>query len=110
MNYIETSYVKQVLVGLVDAAFSLIAVTTLLVTRYPDMLYTYLINIDATLLVLLFFVFYRLSSLLFFNQTMGMKLFHTTLLNGEQQPLNGLEKVLAAFCVLYRGVNYYQRK
>ena len=109
MNYIETSYIRQVFVGLVDTALS-IGVVILLVTRQPEVLYPYLVNVNSTLLVLLFFVVYRLASLTLFNQTIGMRLFHTVLLNGEQQPLTFLEKVAAAFFVLYRGTSYYQVK
>jgi hypothetical protein len=61
--------------------------------------YPLLENINGTLLVLLLF-----------KQTVGMWLLRLVLLDGEEQPLTLLEKVLAAIFVLYRGTNYFQLK
>ncbi|HEU0109553.1 MAG TPA: hypothetical protein VFQ73_01700 [Flavisolibacter sp.] len=62
------------------------------------------------ILILLVFAFYRLTSLLIFNSTIGMRLTQIKLLNGELKPLSAGEKVCAAFFVLINGVDYYDRK
>ena len=110
LNYSEASHGKQILVGLIDASLSLALVSALIITRKPEAFYLYLEGINSSLLVLLAFAIYRLLSLFFFNQTLGMRLFRLVLLNGDEQPLTRMEKSLAAIFILYRGVNYYQVK
>jgi hypothetical protein len=109
LKYSEASYVKQVIVGLIDASLS-IAFVTFFVIKMPEVINSYVKNINGSLLVLAIFVLYRLLSLLFIDQTVGMRLFRVVLLNGEEQPLTFLEKTLAAIFILYRGTSYYQVK
>ena len=106
-RYVEAGLGLRVFAGLIDASLSLGLVTALAVTGKPEVFYYLLPHINPTLLVLILFVVYRLVSLLFFNQTLGMRIFRLTLLNGEEQQLNYLEKLLAAFFILYRGTAYY---
>lgn len=98
---------RLVLAGLIDASLPLALVATVFITKKPEGLYSSLEGINGSLLVLIVFVVYRLLSLLFFRQTLGMKLFRLVLRNGEEQPLTWLENVLAALFVLYRGTHYY---
>jgi uncharacterized RDD family membrane protein YckC len=109
-NYSEASHGRQLSVGLIDATLPLAVISTLLITGKPEVIYSCLESINGSLLVLIALVFYRLLSLLFFNQTLGMRLFDLVLLNREEQPLSLVEKSLAAIFVLYRGVSYYQVK
>lgn len=108
--YSEASYSKQILAGLLDAC--LILMLVLIIDRFlkPEIMYQWLANINSSLFVLIVFAFYRLISLLFFSQTLGMKIFQLTLLNGEEKPIRGFEKLLAAFFILYRGTSYYHIK
>lgn len=108
--YRDASYLRQLLVGLVDASLSVALVTIVIITKKPEVLYQYLAFINPSLLVLLLFSMYRLVCFLFFKQTLGMRLFHVILLNGEEQPLTYTEKSLAAIFILYQGTGYYQTK
>jgi hypothetical protein len=107
MDY-SPSHTRHIFSGFVDAAFSVGLVTTIIITRKPELIYRGMENINSTLVVLIVFIIYRLVSLFFFEKTLGMKLFKVILLNGEEQPLKGKEKLLAAIFVLYRGTSYYQ--
>jgi hypothetical protein len=106
-NYSEASLVRQVLVGVIDATLSVAIISVMLITQMPEAVYSNLESVNGSLLVLIFFVLYRVVSLLFLNQTVGMRLFNLVLLNGEEQPLTRWEKLLAALFVLYRGTDYY---
>ena len=107
--YSEASYSKKVTVGLIDASLS-IALVTLFIIKMPEVVNSYLKNVNGTLLVLLVYILYRFISLLFFNQTVGMWLLKVVLLNGEEKPLTFLERSLAAMFILFRGTGYYQVK
>lgn len=56
------------------------------------------------------FMLYRLCCLLLLNGTPGMKLFKVIFLNGEDAELSFYEKLLAACFILYRGIDYYEKK
>ena len=109
-HYSEASYAKQVLVGLVDAFLCLTLAVTLSITKQPAVLYQLMGNGNSSHFVFILFVVYRFISLCFFDQTIGMRLFHVIILNGENQPLTFLEKLLAAIFILYRGTDYYTAK
>jgi uncharacterized RDD family membrane protein YckC len=109
IHYKEAHYGRQVLGGLLDASLVLGVVSVLVVFQKPNGLFYYLLeSMNSSLLALLIFGFYRLFALFFFGRTLGMKLFRLRLLNGEEQPLRPLEKLLAAFFILFRGTGYYQ--
>jgi uncharacterized membrane protein YfhO len=103
----EASLLRQVLIGLVDVVLALLVVVLISIYKFPDPLYQLFSFVNPTLLVLLWFVIYRLVCFLFFDRTIGMKLFHAILLNGELEPLSVKEKILASVFILYRGVGYY---
>lgn len=107
-NYSEASYTKQVIVGLIDASLCLSLVVTFSITKQPEALYRLVEIVNPSLLVFILFAVYRFVSLHFFNQTIGMRLLDVILLNGNDQPLTFLEKLLAAIFILYRGTTYYQ--
>jgi len=109
MEY-SPSHVRHILSGFVDAALSLALVTAIIITRKPDILYHGIEDTNSSLAVLIVFSFYKLVSLTFFDQTLGMKLLKVILLNGDEQPLKLHEKLLAAIFILYQGTSYYQIK
>jgi hypothetical protein len=106
---VEISHVKKILCGLVDAALAILFVSLILVYQTPGQLYQLIAPIDPSLLILIGLIIYRFTSFAIFNGTVGMKLFGVILLSGEQQPLSIIEKLLASFFVLYKGVDYYSR-
>jgi uncharacterized RDD family membrane protein YckC len=108
VNYREASSGTQALAGLIDASLSLALVYILMATWQPEPLYSLVEGMNSTLLTFVVFTLYRILSLLFFRQTLGMRIFRVVLLNGEEQPLTLLEKSLAAIYIFYRGTSYYQ--
>lgn len=110
LDYSEASYGKQVLVGLIDALLTLALVILVGIFIKLEVLYAYLDITHGFLPAFIVFIMYRLLSLLFFRQTLGMRLFRLILLNGDEQPLTFFEKTLAAAFILYRGTGYYQIK
>ncbi|ANE52297.1 hypothetical protein [Flavisolibacter tropicus] len=109
-NYSEASYAKQVFVGLIDASLCLTLTVTLSITKQPEVLYQLMGNGNSSHFVFILFAVYRFVALCFFNQTIGMRLLHVILLNGDDQPLTFLEKSLAAVFILFRGTAYYTTK
>jgi hypothetical protein len=103
----EASLLRQVFIGLIDVVLALLVVTLISIYRFPEPLYQLFSFVNPTLLVLLWFVIYRLICFLFFDRTIGMKLFHAILLNGELESLSVKEKILASAFILYKGVGYY---
>jgi len=104
----ETSLNKQVLIGFIDALLVLLVTISLLI-HVPLFFVQLFSDVNGSLLVLIAFIIYRLLALLCFNGTIGMKLLRSTLLNSEQKPISIGEKCLAAFCILFRGVDYYDK-
>ena|SRR5688572_4579009 len=109
LKYSESSYGRQIIVGLIDASLS-IAFVIFFIIKMPELVNSYFKDVNGSLLVAVVFVLYRLFSLLLFHQTVGMRLLRVVLLNGEEQPLTFLEKSLAAIFILFRGTAYYQLK
>ena len=109
IQYIEAGYGKKTSVGLIDASLC-IAVVSFIILKMPEMINSYLENVNGSLLVLIVLVLYRWLFLLFFNQTLGMRILRVVLLNGNEKPLNFLEKTLAGIFILFRGTSYYQVK
>ncbi len=106
----EVNYLTRVVVGLIDAALSILVVTLIFVYQSPWFLYQLILPVNGTLLVLLCFIIYRFLFLILFNGTIGMKLFKVILLNGQEQQLSLIEKLLFCIFILYRGVDYYEVK
>jgi len=103
IQYREAHLLKKLIAGLIDAAIVL-GVLLLLLNEVTIPAW-----LNPVFLLMAGLGLYRLLSLLLFNGTPGMKLFAIIFLNGEMEPLNLKEKSLAAFFILYRGVDYYER-
>lgn len=91
-NYHKPNGFIIVLAGLVDAALFLV-------------LFTFLPFFTQLLVA---FIFYRFLTIVSMDATLGMQVFKLRFLNGEQDVLSLKEKILAAFFVLYEGVDYYK--
>lgn len=102
---------KLVLLGLVDGA--LIMLVFWQYSKWLAALSPYGIPVyvaSPILLIGLTYVLYRFLCLLIFNGTLGMKIFKVIYLDGEEQPLSIYDKLLASCFILYRGVDYYEKK
>ena len=106
---IEAGPLKQAIVGLVDVVLVILLVSIPLIYQTPWPLYRSLSAINPVLLFVLGLIIYRFICFILFNGTIGMKLFGVVILNGEQQPLNLKERLLASIFILYKGVDYYNR-
>ena len=106
---LEASYWRIALAGLLDAAFAILCVVLLF--RYQSLapVRFLIININASLLVLIWLMLYRFITIAFLNGTIGMHMLRIQFLNGDEQPLTFKESLLASFFILYAGVNYYNK-
>lgn len=102
---------KLVLLGLVDGALIMLVFwqySKWLAAQSPYGIPVYVVS--PILLIGLTYVLYRFLCLLIFNGTLGMKIFKVIYLDGEEQPLSIYDKLLASCFILYRGVDYYEKK
>lgn len=108
-EYREASYLQRLFSGLIDAALAILIV--FLVVRYgvPAPLYQLAVSINPSLFALIMLVLYRVLALVLLGRTTGMFLLGIILLNGSYQRLSIVERLLAAFFILYRGVDYYRK-
>jgi heme/copper-type cytochrome/quinol oxidase subunit 4 len=106
---IETSTLRQIIVGLVDVVIAIVLFVLVMTYLVPDELYEIISFINSILLFLVWQAFYRLVCLLVMNGTIGMKLFRVILLNGYLEKLSFVEKLLASCFILYKGVDYYDK-
>lgn len=103
--------IKKVLIGLVDAAIVLG-----MCWQYAQYLEGQSLTgklayaVPPVISIVGVFMLYRLCCLLLLNGTLGMKLFKVIFLNGEEDSLLFYEKFLAAFFILYKGIDYYDKK
>jgi len=104
-----TNVFKQAGAGMIDCLLAIASGIVLIMSQIPQPFFKWLHEINSSLLILVLFAFYRLATLLLINATIGMKLFKINLLNGEGKRLSFLEKLLAAFFILYKGVAYYDQ-
>src|SRR5688572_3265236 len=93
---------KIVTAGLIDALLT-IGFCLALFSFFPKITE----NINPSLCVFFGLIIYRFITILFFNSTLGMKVFNLIFLSGDQENLNIKEKVLASFFILFQGVDYY---
>jgi|GEM_PF-3843767 len=108
-SFKEAGYLRKTAAGFSDAILTIILFTVLYIYKEPGFLYEWLLAINPTLAVFIGFILYRLITLILFNGTIGMYLANIKLLNAEQKHLSFLERFFAAFFILYRGINYYNR-
>ncbi len=110
LEYQEAHLVRKIIAGLIDAALILGTLILALNEMAASVPFNIPVaRINPTLLLIIGLGLYRFLSILLFNGTVGMKLVKIIFLNGEMEPLNFNEKLLAAFFILYRGVDYYER-
>ena len=105
----EASYLSRVFMGMIDVVLALLSLTLIFVYLLPKPLYEALYTINSSLLALMGFVIYRLVAFVFFNSTVGMRIFNVCLLNCKLGPLSFIEKLLASVFILYKGVDYYNK-
>lgn len=105
-----TDYYDQTMVALIDGVLVLLLLIALVMYKLPTSIYLFTNSFNATLLAFIIYIIYRFIGIGFFNGTIGMKLFRIELLNGEQQHLSIIQKLLASVFILYRGADYYKVK
>jgi uncharacterized RDD family membrane protein YckC len=109
-NHTEAYLPRQVLAGLIDGALVLIGFWQWYQWEASQTKFgIYFSPVPLLLIIIAALVAYRLICLLFFNKTLGMMLTRIVLLNGEEEPLDFTEKMMAAAFILYRGVEYYNK-
>ncbi len=109
-NLKEANALKKNIAGIIDAAIIIaffIGVTSFLPQNILDKL-QHPIRIEFYILILL--ALYRLVLIIFFNETVGMRICRIKFLNGGLQPLSLKEKILAVFFILINGTGYYNGK
>lgn len=106
----EASLARRNLSGLIDAVFIVVLASILFSRLDLDFISTPRFALQNELLVLLLLAVYRFLMLMLTSSTLGMGIAGITLLNPDFKKLNILEKLLAAFFVLFRGVDYYKRE
>lgn len=103
----EASPAQNILSGLIDAV--IVVVTCLFVTLYFNLL-QYTEGMDMLWLIIISLFGYRLITLLFFNATLGMLFCGCRLGNHQANSPTFVQKILAAFMVLFHGARYYGAK
>ena len=106
----EVNPIKKNIAGIIDAAI-IIAFVVVLTSFLPQNILDKLqhpIRIEFYILILL--ALYRMVLIIFFNETVGMRICKIKFLNGSLQSLSLKEKILAAFFILINGTGYYDRK
>jgi uncharacterized RDD family membrane protein YckC len=101
--YVKAGYARVVLAGLIDAALVIVLFVGIVNSLGPGFLLFW-----PNFSVLGCLVLYRLFTIINNGHTLGMQVLGLTFLNGEEEPLNLSEKLLAAVFVLYQGVGYYR--
>lgn len=106
---VPAEYWRIASAGIIDAAFAIFCVVLLYRLQQFAPIAFLIDTINATVLVLMLLIIYRLITITFFSGTFGMFLLKITFLNGEDQRLTFVESLLASVFILYAGVNYYNR-
>lgn len=105
LQYTKSNYGKIVLAGLIDAAL-VIAFFAFFVSSYeiPPLIIAY-----PNLAIFIFFVLYRITTILIASATLGMSVLGLTFLNNNEESIGLVEKLLATIFILYQGVGYYRK-
>ncbi len=103
----EATRSQNFLSGLIDAV--IVVVTCVFVTLYFNLV-QYTGGMDMVWLILATLIGYRLITILLFSATLGMLFCGSRL--GDHQAKNAtfVQKLLAAFMVLFQGARYYDGK
>jgi hypothetical protein len=109
-NITPSDYYEQTKVALIDGGLVVLLLVALVMYKLPASIYLFVDSFNSTLLAFIIYIIYRFIGIGFFNGTIGMKLFRIELLNGEQQDLSIIQKLLASVFILYRGADYYTVK
>ncbi len=109
-NYIEAKPFNKIAARVIDMALILlIAWQYYAYTVTQNIPFPIIPSLEPVILIFAGLVIYRLICLFLFNKTLGMQVTGIVLLNAEEEEINPKEKLLAAFFVLYKGVDYYQK-
>ena len=103
--YNRSNYLRVVLAGLIDAAIIISVLFIPIMNTNPENTIT---KYPITF-IFLFLLFYRNVTIVGYNSTLGMKIMGIIYLTLEEEVLSIKEKFLAAFFILFEGVNYYKK-
>ena len=104
----EANVVRRNAAGIIDAALVILLFTGIILYFSQSILNRLQSPIRIEFYILLLLVFYRLISLVFFHQTIGIRLCNIQLLNEYDDRLSIKEKIFAAFFILINGIAYYK--
>ena len=104
----EANVVRRNAAGIIDAALVILLFTGIILYFHQSILNRLQSHIQIEFYILLLLVFYRLISLVFFHQTIGIRLGNIQLLNEYDDRLSIKEKIFAAFFILINGIAYYK--
>lgn len=102
---VQANLIKRNLSGIIDAAIVLVLISGTLMLLPQDIRNKF----NNMLFIFRALALYRLFCILVLNGTLGMKLCRIKLLNDDLTPLSVVEKILAAFFILFKGVAYYDK-
>lgn len=106
LKYEKAGQGRIILAGLIDAAL----VIGFFVWLFMLLKKSNLITDNPNLSLFAGFIVYRFLTILSTNSTLGMKVFKLTFLTEDEESPDLKEKILAAVFILYKGVDYYQRR
>lgn len=109
-NHIEARQLSKTLAGLIDAAIVIAAFILLAHYSKTFEAYFFASKMKPELMIFIFLIIYRLLAICLLKATIGMRICNIMLLNKKELPLTFEENFLAAFFILYKGVNYYRSK
>ncbi len=107
---IEASLLRRNLSGLVDAAFIVVLAALIFSNVQLDIIQNPRFRLQNELLVLLMLALYRFLMLALTSSTLGMAFSGIQLLTADEEKLSLSQKLMAAFFILFRGVDYYRRE
>ena len=110
-KYKQTSYLKRNIIGISDAILVFILANLLsyfILSEQHLNQYFNLINVGIYFFIIL--VVYRMTAILIFSATIGMRLLRTQYMKEGSLQLTIKEKLLAAFMIYIDGIRIYNLK
>jgi uncharacterized RDD family membrane protein YckC len=106
---VEAGPINRMFAGLIDALIAIGFGVGITLLKPFALLRDFAMTSNTGLFIFIFLIVYRFLSILLLGGTIGMLIFHIKLLNGNMKALSLKENLLAAFFILYAGVNYYKK-
>ena len=105
----EGSFIMKVFAGIIDAVFVFGAAFFIGNKIISSSLWNSWTDRSPILVLVIAFIIYRISIILFFNETVGMKITKLHYLNKDYEKLKISEKLLVAIGIPFIGVDVYRK-